>query len=375
METLTENVNQWFEKRGFADIFHAYQINAITFIMAAVIETSTLIPAQFGRNAKSDTSPKHQIKRVFRTIDNERIDREKQLAVAKLTLARMLRDKKHLLLIGDWTTHAGKFNLFEISIATKKGRSIPLFRDGYELKKLDEANENASQNIIEENAIKDLLDGLSENDLRKITMVFDRGFCRAAFIEFLKLRKIKFVVRVKGDHHVTIDGSKMNIEALGLQLNSEQDFGEVEYSSGRRVAVRLVGTWQQKMKEPWYLITNCEEKEISEIVRIYGLRWETESLFKTKKDPLTGLSVGLSRLQSISRWIRLSFLASIVFLFLAEIGLEAMKDNTLVYRYTTASWRKRRIFSFYSVALNILRELGRFVKLLWDGPRVEAVRI
>jgi len=38
------------------------------------------------------------------------------------------------------------------------------------------------------------------------------------------------------------------------------------------------------MKDPWFIITNLSSHTVKDILHEYSLRWEIESMFKSKKN-------------------------------------------------------------------------------------------
>lgn len=263
---------------------------------------------------------------------------------------------RKLSLAVDWTTLQEKFMLLSISLITKKGRTIPIAYDGYEQGKLGIGR---SQSSIEENLLQQILNSLPEQSRKRITVIADRGFDRPELAELLCQFGVNFVIRVCSGKYITTEGKEITIEKKIIAKGATHDFGKVIYTKSNPIALRFIASWESKMKDPWFIITNICTEKVRAILHKYSLRWEIESMFKSKKNAQVGLSWKYAKLETADRWIRFAFLITILFQFLADIGTLCDNDISIIKRFTPIANPKRRIFSIYNLALKVVKALGK----------------
>jgi len=170
--------------------------------------------------------------------------------------------------------------LLSISLITKKGRTIPIAYDGY---KQGELGEGRSQSSIEEDLLKKIIETIPMQSRKRITVVADRGFDRPDLAELLISLKVNFVIRVCSGKYITVEGREIEIAKKIISKGESYDFGNVIYTKSRKVELRFIACWDKKMKDPWFIITNLSSHTVKDILHEYSLRWEIESMFKSKK--------------------------------------------------------------------------------------------
>jgi len=106
-----------------------------------------------------------------------------------------------------------------------------------------------------------------------------------------------------------------------------------------------------------------DRPDVKDILHEYSLRWEIESMFKSKKNLCVGMSWKYAKLTTIDRWLRFVFLITILFQFLADVGIFCDDDISIIKRYTPVANPKRRIFSIYNLALKVIKGLGRIFNI------------
>ena len=146
-------------------------------------------------------------------------------------------------------------------------------------------------------------------------------------------------------------------------LKSARKRSGKHYTKSRKVELRFIACWDKKMKDPWFIITNLSSHTVKDILHEYSLRWEIESMFKSKKNAQVGMSWKYAKLTTIDRWLRFVFLITILFQFLADVGIFCDDDISIIKRYTPVANPKRRIFSIYNLALKVIKGLGRIFNI------------
>lgn len=353
---MFSSLKKWLEKKPFGRTWHKFQKNGIVFFLYGALKAQSLIPAVAGRNGVlGKVLEKNGIKRLFRLYSNEKITDEKMIDFYQNRFLQYAAKIKKLKLAMDWTTLHENFMLLSISLITKKGRTIPIAYDGY---KLGGLGFGRSQSTIEENLLKKIIKTLPLQSRKRITIIADRGFDRPELAELLISLKVNFVIRVCSGKYITTEGKEVVIAKKMISKGESVDFGNIIYTKSRPVELRFIASWDKGMKDPWFIITNICSEKVKDILHKYGLRWEIESMFKSKKNAQVGLSWKHAKLKTIDRWLRFAFLITILFQFLADIGTLCDDDISIIKRYTPVANPKRRIFSIYNLALKVIRGLG-----------------
>ncbi len=106
-------------------------------------------------------------------------------------------------------------------------------------------------------------------------LVFDRGFGNESIVTHLYAEGATFYIRVKSGRYVEFDGQRTKIQEL-----KEKDTAIRLYGLTLRV---IRSTKDGKNDEPWYILTNDQQRSRTKVVRIYYHRFEIEETFKDMK--------------------------------------------------------------------------------------------
>jgi hypothetical protein len=252
----------------------------LALLVAAVLTRRTLVLTDLARAFPTPAvrrvpMPKHdlhhRLKRLWRFVDNPKIDAVAlQAAAIPYALAGLGLGRRIGLAI-DWTlfdvlTPAGRrvhYQVLRIAVPWN-GRAVPLMQvavDRYHIPA------GQSQNSIEERALWAVLDALPAG-VRPIVLA-DRGFARGRLFAALRARGVDFVIRVRRGTWLT------EADGRGWKLGSEGTArGQVRWHPGVRfaladgrpsdVVVNAALCWRvpgrrtnarKPPKEPWYLAT------------------------------------------------------------------------------------------------------------------------
>ena len=257
-----------------------------------------------------------------------------------------------MLLALDWTIIKDKFCFLSISWVLQSGRSIPLYFDGYEKLKLDY---HFSQSSIEKKSLKNVLKALSH--IKDITILGDRGFDSPAILQLFIDHNVKFVVRAKIDKWLTLeDGSRFKVSHDLVKKGKREKILKVTYTEKNPVLLNFYAIWKVKQDEPWLLLSNIDSS-VKQVASLYASRWEIEEMFKSMKNQDIGFDIKTVKLRAMDRWLRLFFLATIVFQFLGKLGKECREIPKIERRYSLSSKPKKGrdfIFSIYNIAMKII---------------------
>jgi hypothetical protein len=249
----------------------------------------------------------HRLKRLWRFLDNPRIDAHAlQLALIPATIAGL----GHPRLLGlaiDWTffdsalPSGGRMRYQMLRIAVpRRGRALPLLQLAYDR---DDLPAGKSQNQLEEDALWSVVNALPPG-VRPLILA-DRGFARAAFLTWLQQHSLDYVVRITaGTGLVAADGSRWRLGTEGLRPGEIRWAPDVRYGQRyqgrpRDLWVNVALCWRLprhverqlrriSTEEPWYLATN--QSSARQAVAWYRQRFWIEIVCTqmTKPHMLTG---------------------------------------------------------------------------------------
>ncbi|MGI5837910.1 MAG: transposase [Chloroflexota bacterium] len=306
----------------------------------------------------------HRLKRLWRFVDNGRVDDiAVQAALIPHTIAR-LGNPRFLGLAIDWTmfdtvTPQGKrvsYQVLRIAVP-RRGRALPLLQVAYDRRNLPAPK---SQNRLEEEAILAVIDALPAG-VRPI-ILGDRGFARANFFAFLKAYGLDYVIRIdKGTCVTETDGRRWK---LGEEGSSR---GDIRWSPNVRYAlhhgrptdllVNLVICWRlprhqarnprrKEPKEPWYLATSLGNA--GNAIAWYQQRGWIEQSFKDSKGRF-----GLDRVL-VGTPQRLTRLLAAFTIALSWLTLMLLTRGTIFPKGFHAAYSQRGRLSITYLALALL---------------------
>lgn len=250
----------------------------LALLAAAILTRRTLVLADLARAyptpaVRRVAAPKHhllhRLKRLWRFVDNARIDPIALQAAAIPYALSGLGLGRRIGLAIDWTlfdvlTPAGRrvhFQVLRIAVPWD-GRAVPLMQVAADRSRIPD-----SQNAIEERALWAVLDALPAGS--RPVVLADRGFARGRLFAALRQRGVDFVIRVRRGTWLTEpDGRSWKLGSEGTRP------GQVRWHPGVRFALtngrpsdvvvnaalcwRVPGRRADRRKppeEPWYLAT------------------------------------------------------------------------------------------------------------------------
>jgi hypothetical protein len=352
------------------------QATNLALLISAILKKRTLCLSELARaypapEKRRVTAPKHdllhRIKRLWRFIDNERLDaRDVQLALVPHTIAR-LGCPRLLGLAIDWTMFDAalpsgdriRYQVLRIAVS-RKGRALPLLQLAYDR---DNLPATKSQNQLEQEALLSVVRALPAG-VRPVVLA-DRGFRRAGFIGWLHKHNLDYVVRInKGSSLTEADGRRWKLGEEGLS------FGQLRFCEGvryglyhdrpRDLVINVALFWKlsksrardpraKAPEEPWYLPTNLDSAKSA--VSWYWQRGWIEQSFRDSKSRfgLKGVRVG-----SPKRLSRLLMALTIALCWLTLMALPEIGVLPRGFSARVSAWGRA---SIVSLALSLLDEL------------------
>lgn len=329
----------------------------------------------------------HRLKRLWRFVDNERVDpREVQLALIPYTLASLGRPRL-LGLAVDWTmwdtiTPKGErvsYQVLRIAVP-RRGRALPLLQIAHYREKLPA---DSSQNKIEEEALLAVIGALPPG-VRAVVLA-DRGFARSEFIRWLQSHNLEYVIRAKRGTCITEpDGRRWKLGEEQLKLGEYSFSPSVRYAlyHGRptEVVVNLALCWKvsksrsrrndsrkrnkrPEPKECWYLVTSMKSSQSA--ASWYWQRGWIEQSFKDSKQRfrLEGVKVAARE-----RLNRLLMGLTIALSWLTLLALPHLRELPTNYTASIITWGRA---SLINLALSLLETLGDLPQACLPQPLPE----
>lgn len=355
----------------------------LALLVSAILIKRTLCLTELARAVPTPTRrrverPKHdllhRLKRVWRFVDNGRVDPlSVQLALIPYTVSSL--GKPSLLgLAIDWTmwdtiTAQGErisYQVLKIAVP-RRGRALPLLQIAHYR---DELPADSSQNKIEEEALLAVIRALPPGVCPVI--LADRGFARAEFIRWLQVHGCEYVIRVKRGTCITeSDGYRWKLGEQQLKP------GEYSFSPGVRFALyhgrptdvvtNLALCWKvsksrvrrnnkrrrnkrPEPKECWYLATSVGSAQGAA-----SWHWQRGWIEQSFKDSKQRFRLEAVRVATRERLNRLLMGLTIALSWLTLLALPHIRALPSGYATSVIAWGRA---SLISLALSLLEKLG-----------------
>jgi len=217
-----------------------------------------------------------------------------------------------LPVIIDQSTLGGRWEVLWASIPFR-GRALPIAFRLFRYEEISQ-DEEGTQHKIEETFIRKVVEVLPDG--HPPLLLFDRGYARVDFFQFLDSLGVKYVVRVPKNVWVQYGHSYAGrLDGITIARGALLWWPRTHYQKTKRYSVNLAITINATAKEPWYLVTNL--KRASSAVRWYERRFRCEELFRDMKDQLNLEKVWI---KDTDRMERLVFGLVVLYYALTLIG-------------------------------------------------------
>ena len=332
----------------------------LSHIVCSMIVCRSLCLAELARCLQSSTDFRHNLKRVWRFVSNERInDRTAKEVVARRLLRQLhhrleIKPSHYLEIIIDWTT-VWPYVVLEALIPIE-GRAVPVLSWAAVRGSL-----SCRQNTFEMEFLASLRRCLPKP--WRVVIVADRGFQRTELLRYIRGLGFSFVMRVKGDAWIKSGPFEGKLRDYPLSTGQCFKLREVIYHKSKRVEMKIVLNCEKIKGKPcsWMLATNLG-LSARQIVKIYERRFWCEESFRDQKQEFELEAV---RVKQARRLENLLLALAIVLMILAVI---AQRGKKLGYeeKYSIVK-KKRSEISWVQVGLNLLRESTKYLNLLSDS--------
>jgi hypothetical protein len=240
------------------------------------------------------------------------------------------------VVVADWTDR-GAFQQLVLALP-RDGRAVPFY--WITVEKGDGSGEHDGLMIEAEQMALDALTRMCGDTIRPI-IIADRGFGNTRWLEDVANRGWFFVQRLACNHGVNVQGYMGILSELGIRRGwTSRDWGLGTMGEKEWGPIRLVTVFDRDAKEPWYLVTNLEDKAPAEIVRLYKRRMWIEAMFRDLKNRDWGLGMDKVQLTQAGRHDRHLLILALAYILLFAFGAaaetagigEQLKANTVTER-------------------------------------------
>ena len=329
-------------------------------VVCSMIVCRSLCLAELARCFQSSTDFRHNLKRVWRYVSNDRInDRSAKELLARRLVRQLhhrleIQPKQYLEVIMDWTT-VWPYVVLEALIPLD-GRAVPVLSWAALRGSL-----SCRQNTLEMEFLASLRRAIPRQ--WRVVIVADRGFQRTELLRYIRGLGFSFVIRVKGDAWIKSGRFEGKLRDYPLSTGQCFKLRDVFYHKSKRYALKLVLNCEKiKGKHCSWLIATDLGLSAGQVVKIYERRFWCEESFRDQKQEFELEAVRVKRAERLEN---LLLALAIVLMIIAVI---AQRGKKLGYeeKFSTVKKRRREI-SWVQVGLNLLRESTKYLNLLFDS--------
>lgn len=293
------------------------QAKTLAILVASALHVERVSLANIGRGMLGKA--KHQIKRCWRFIANERVETADAM---RGVVKKVLRRRRKPLLVGlDWVDIRSFQTL--VAAALIKGRSVPLCWASCQKHVYDG---HKSRNAFEESLLLVLRSMIPQG--QKVILLADRGFGRTELARFCRHHGFDYVIRIQPNVHVRCASYTGKLSDYPVHKGICKLLKSVAYRSHHSVTQNIVVRWvrglPQKRDECWFLMSSLSVGG-AQISRLYGQRMTIEQFFRDQKNKRNGWSLRDTQVKTAARLDRLLLVLAIAYLLLCGIGLLARK--------------------------------------------------
>lgn len=291
------------------------------------------------------------LNRLYRLLCNHRID---YILLTKQLLRLMARALGNKLLIAiDWTEWHNNLRMLTASVVADK-RAIPVQAAVFHKSKIPR-----SQNSRENGFLNTLAMVVRELGL-KVVILCDRGFRRVSWLKLLQERKLDFVIRLQQDVYARAPGIGTRLLSnMGLRPGRVIDLKWVWLREDQAVRVRVIGVWNRKAREPWWLATSLT-CSVERVVAYYDRRMTIEEQFRDTKGCRFGVKLYWTQFRKPEHLAHLAQLVGIAIFVWTAIGVAAALANpSLRYNHP----KKGPRFSYVTIGMRSREDVMQYITM------------
>ena len=322
-----EELKKVFEK--YYD-WHEKRVSILGNFISALIRSRSVNLQKVAENIEGKAKTASNYRRIQRLFKEQEVDYK---VTAKLLSSILPNDEKWVLTMDrtNWKLGKSNVNLLVLGVAYK-GMAIPLIWDFLTIEeevdnKTIERGKRGNSNTEErKDLLKEFVDIFGVEKIEALTA--DREFIGQEWFDWLKEKKIPFVIRVKSN--ILIDENHLgsrDVKELFSHTNKDEfyTFGEIKLFG---TDLYLGGIRTSKSEEALILVS--DHKMDNSTISTYQKRWEIETLFGALKSK--GFNFEESKLTEGYKIEKLMAFLSIAFVWSILAGDYRELENPIVYK-------------------------------------------
>ena len=323
----------------FAEDLHAKRVASLANGALGVMTSASLAVSIIGHSLAQARGllGKHAIKQVDRLLSNQGIVVWEMFAA---WVTQVVGQRKAIVVAMDWTDFdADDQTTLALNLVSNHGRATPLLWLTV-LKGELKDRRNDFEDLCLARLAEILPDGFA------VTILADRGFGDTKLFGFLDTLGFDYVIRFRGDIHVTAaDGETRAAAAWVGKGGRARKLRDAEITAGRHKVGAVVCVHARDMKAAWCLAASNAEATAREITNHYARRWTIEPGFRDTKDLRFGMGLGVLRIADPRRRDRLLLLNAFAIVLLTLLG--AAGESLGMDRHLKVNTAKRRTHSLF----------------------------
>ncbi len=315
--------------------WHEDRVSILGNFISSLIRSRSVNLQKVAENIESEAKIEWNYRRIQRLFKEQDVDYK---VTAKLLSTILPNDEKWVLTMDrtNWKLGKSNINLLVLGVAYK-GMAIPLLWDFLTIEEeieeeTKERGKRGNSNTEEQkDLLKDFIEIFGVENIKALTA--DREFIGQEWFDWLKEKKIPFVIRIKSN--TLIDeknfGSK-DIKEL-FSYTQKDEFYAFGHTKIFGTELYLGGIQATKSKEALILVS--DHKMDSETISIYQKRWEIETMFGALKSK--GFNFEESKLTEGYKIEKLMAFLSIAFIWSILAGDYRELEKPIPYKKRTLS--------------------------------------
>lgn len=299
----------------FGETMHLKRVNSLANAAIGLLYAEELILHKIGAGlaAAMGLDKKHTTKQVDRLLSNPKFDIWQE---SRIWAPHIIGNRKEIMVSMDWTDFdADGQSTIAVNLLTDHGRATPIL-----WKTVNKSSLKSNRARYEDQILSKLKEILLADV--KVTVLADRGFSDQLFFKFIgEELGFFYIIRTRSNINITDKNGTMRLAKEWLRDDGFiKMLTQAAVTEDKYLVEKFVCTKQKAMKDAWYLLSNREDLNGSQIVRFYGKRWTIEPYFRDVKNKRFGMGLSETHISTPERRDRLFFISAIVIALLTILG-------------------------------------------------------
>jgi hypothetical protein len=344
-----------FVREATGEDMHAARVRSLAASVQGVLHAAALGVTTIGKALAQAKGllPRSGVKQVDRLLSNTKLNVWELFAS---WVPHVVGQRAEVVVALDWTDFDDDDQTtICLNLLTNHGRATPLVWQTLTKSGLKGNRSDAEDLVLER--LKEVL----PPEVKKVTVLADRGFGDVKLYGLLASWGWDFVIRFRGIIKVKADDGETRAAKDWLQLQGRaRKLKNARVTDDEYPLPAVVLVKQKGMKDAWFLATSMGESPATGIIKLYGRRFTIEENFRDQKDWRLGMGLKHVRIGDSDRRDRMLLISAMAVVLLTLLGAASEAtglDKDL--RVNTVKHRTHSLFNqgvYYYGALPNMRE-------------------